>query len=154
MFHCNGCSATWALTEIGGTNVCLRDVRGDAIWQQLRQHGVTQLNAAPNVVSSIETTNSAGPLTRSVLIDTAARRQPHDDRGDVADGLRRRHEYGLNKTRPDHSRRCKPLWVVVTSSSAPRASAPEGPGSAGGERDENEEMTDAPEDRHRRDRLA
>ena len=35
MFHCNGWCTTWSLTAIGGTHVCLREVRGDAIWQQL-----------------------------------------------------------------------------------------------------------------------
>jgi fatty-acyl-CoA synthase len=50
MLHCNGWCAPWALTVIGGTHVCLREVRGDAIWQQLRQHGVTHLNAAPTIV--------------------------------------------------------------------------------------------------------
>ena len=38
------------LTAIGGTRVCLREVRGDAICQQIRGHGVTYLNAAPTVV--------------------------------------------------------------------------------------------------------
>ena len=43
----------WSLTAIGGTYVCLREVRGDAIWEQLREHDVTHLNAAPTVVSTI-----------------------------------------------------------------------------------------------------
>jgi fatty-acyl-CoA synthase len=44
--------------------VCLREVRGDAICQQIREHGVTYLNAAPTVVGAIWTTDQAGPLTR------------------------------------------------------------------------------------------
>ena len=81
MFHCNGWCAPWAVTAIGGTHVCLREVRGDAIWQQLRQHGVTHLNAAPTVVSTILNASAAGPLPRPVL-DHHRRRtaQPHDDR--------------------------------------------------------------------------
>ena len=71
MFHCNGWCAPWAVTAIGGTHVCLRDVRGDAIWQQLRQHGVTHLNAAPTVVELHPDRSLAGPLTRPVLITTA-----------------------------------------------------------------------------------
>ena len=59
MFHCNGWCTPWAVTAIGGTHVCLREVRGDAIWEQLRQHGVTHLNAAPTVVSTI--LNAARP---------------------------------------------------------------------------------------------
>jgi hypothetical protein len=41
------------LTAIGGTHMCLREVRGDAICQQIREHGVTYLNAAPTVVGAI-----------------------------------------------------------------------------------------------------
>ena len=59
MFHCNGWCTPWSLTAIGGTHVCLREVRGDAIWQQLREHDVTHLNAAPTVVSTI--LNAPGP---------------------------------------------------------------------------------------------
>ena len=33
MFHCNGWCTPWSLTAIGGTHVCLREVRGDAIWR-------------------------------------------------------------------------------------------------------------------------
>lgn len=29
MFHCNGWCTPWALTAIGGTHVCLREVRRD-----------------------------------------------------------------------------------------------------------------------------
>jgi fatty-acyl-CoA synthase len=36
MFHCNGWCTTWAVTAIGGTRVCLREVRGDAIWREIR----------------------------------------------------------------------------------------------------------------------
>ena len=71
MFHCNGWCTPWALTAIGGTQVCLREVRGDAIWRQLAEHGVTHLNAAPTVVSAILTAAEASPLTRPVTVTTA-----------------------------------------------------------------------------------
>jgi fatty-acyl-CoA synthase len=31
MFHCNGWCTAWALVAIGGTQVCLRKVRGETI---------------------------------------------------------------------------------------------------------------------------
>ncbi len=71
MFHCNGWCTPWAITAIGGTHVCLREVRGDAIWAQLREHGVSHLNAAPTVVTTILNAAEAGLLTRPVLITTA-----------------------------------------------------------------------------------
>ena len=71
MFHCNGWCTPWAITAIGGTHVCLREVRGDAIWAQVREHGVTHLNAAPTVVTTILNAAEAGPLPQPVLITTA-----------------------------------------------------------------------------------
>jgi fatty-acyl-CoA synthase len=68
MFHCNGWCTTWALTAAGGAHVCLREMRGDAIWAQLREHGVTHLSAAPTVVTSILNAGQAGPLPRPVTI--------------------------------------------------------------------------------------
>ena len=71
MFHCNGWCTPWAITAIGATHVCLREVRGDAIWAQVREHGVTHLNAAPTVVTTILNAPEAGQLERPVLITTA-----------------------------------------------------------------------------------
>ena len=53
MFHCNGWCTAWAVTAIGGRQVCLRAVRGDRIWQLLEQEGVTHLNGAPMVLSAL-----------------------------------------------------------------------------------------------------
>jgi fatty-acyl-CoA synthase len=71
MFHCNGWCTPWAITAIGATHVCLREVRGDAIWGQIREHGVTHLNAAPTVVTTILNAPEAGQLDGPVLITTA-----------------------------------------------------------------------------------
>ena len=71
MFHCNGWCTPWAVTGVGGTHVCLREVRGDAIWQLIRQHRVTHLNGAPTVVTSILNTAEAGPLGHRLVITTA-----------------------------------------------------------------------------------
>jgi fatty-acyl-CoA synthase len=99
MFHCNGWCTPWALTAIGGTQVCLREVRGDAIWQQLREHGVTHLNAAPTVVSAILTASQAGPLTRPVTITTAgAPPSPTTIAEMERTGFEVVHVYGLTET--------------------------------------------------------
>ena len=71
MFHCNGWCTPWAITAIGATHVCLREVRGSAIWAQIREHGVTHLNAAPTVVTTIMDAAEAAQLTQPVLITTA-----------------------------------------------------------------------------------
>ncbi|HTT50341.1 MAG TPA: acyl--CoA ligase family protein [Streptosporangiaceae bacterium] len=99
MFHCNGWCTPWALTAIGGTHVCLREVRGDAIWAQLRQHGVTHLNAAPTVVTSILTAREAGALDRPVLITTAgAPPSPTTIAQMEQMGFQIVHVYGLTET--------------------------------------------------------
>jgi fatty-acyl-CoA synthase len=99
MFHCNGWCTPWALTAIGGTHVCLREVRGDAIWKQLREHNVTHLNAAPTVVSTILNAAEAGPLTRPVLITTAgAPPSPTTIAQMEQMGFRIVHVYGLTET--------------------------------------------------------
>jgi fatty-acyl-CoA synthase len=99
MFHCNGWCTPWSLTAIGGTHVCLREVRGEAIWEQLREHDVTHLNAAPTVVSTILNAPEAGPLTRPVLITTAgAPPSPTTIAHMERMGFRIVHVYGLTET--------------------------------------------------------
>jgi fatty-acyl-CoA synthase len=71
MFHCNGWCTPWAVTGIGGTHVCLREVRGDAIWDLIREHRVTHLNGAPTVVTTIMNAPQAGKLNYPLLITTA-----------------------------------------------------------------------------------
>ena len=71
MFHCNGWCTPWALTGIGGTHVCLREVRGDVIWEQIKEHRVTHLNGAPTVVTTIMNSPQAAKVDYSLLITTA-----------------------------------------------------------------------------------
>jgi fatty-acyl-CoA synthase len=117
MFHCSGWCTTWSLTAIGGTHVCLREVRGDAIWQQLREHGVTHLNAAPTVVSAILNAPQAGPLTRPVLITTAgAPPSPTTILQMEQMGFKIVHVYGLTETYgPISYCQSQPQWAGLSS---------------------------------------
>jgi fatty-acyl-CoA synthase len=150
MFHCNGWCAPWAVTAIGGTQVCLRDVRGDAIWQQLRQHGVSHLNAAPTVVSTILTASSAGPLTRPVLITTAgAPPSPTTIAEMERMGFTVVHVYGLTETYgPITLCQFQPPWAELTVEQRAALQARQGVGmvTAGGVRVVDEEMADVPAD--------
>jgi len=150
MFHCNGWCAPWAVTAIGGTHVCLRDVRGDAIWQQLRQHGVTHLNAAPTVVSTILTASSAGPLTRPVLVTTAgAPPSPTTIAAMEGMGFTVVHVYGLTETYgPITFCQFQPHWAELTVEQRAALQARQGVGmvTAGGVRVVDEEMADVPAD--------
>jgi fatty-acyl-CoA synthase len=117
MFHCNGWCMPWALTAIGGTHVCLREVRGDAIWAQLRAHDVTHLNAAPTVVTSILNADEAGPLTRPVLITTAgAPPSPTTIAHMERMGFTIVHVYGLTETYgPISLGQFQPEWADLTA---------------------------------------
>jgi acyl-CoA synthetase (AMP-forming)/AMP-acid ligase II len=117
MFHCNGWCTPWSLTAIGGTHVCLREVRGDAIWRQLREHGVTHLNAAPTVVSAVLNAPGAGPLTRPVLITTAgAPPSPTTIAQMERMGFQIVHVYGLTETYgPISVCQSQPQWAELSS---------------------------------------
>ena len=51
MFHCNGWTYTWAVTLVGGTHVCLRQVDPAQIFDSIGRHRVTHLCAAPIVLN-------------------------------------------------------------------------------------------------------
>jgi fatty-acyl-CoA synthase len=53
MFHCNGWCMPWAGVAVGARQVMLRRPEPAAIWRAIREHGVTHLNAAPTVLTSL-----------------------------------------------------------------------------------------------------
>ena len=115
MFHCNGWCLPWALTAVGGTHVCLREVRGDAIWEQFREHGVTHLNAAPAVVTAILSAGQAATLDRPVICTTAgAPPSPATIAHMERMGFTVVHVYGLTETYgPISVCQPQPEWAVL-----------------------------------------
>lgn len=49
MFHCNGWCFPWTVAARAGTNVCLRKIEAQTIFDLIRDHGVTHYCAAPIV---------------------------------------------------------------------------------------------------------
>ena len=99
MFHCNGWCTAWAVTAAGGTQVCLRDVRGEPIWQLIDAHGVTHLNGAPTVVTTIMNAERARRLDRPLVITTAgAPPSPTTIQQMEEMGFTIIHVYGLTET--------------------------------------------------------
>ena len=49
MFHCNGWCFPWAIAARAGVNVCLRKVEAQAVFDSIRQNGVTHYCGAPIV---------------------------------------------------------------------------------------------------------
>ncbi|MBQ0749615.1 MAG: acyl-CoA synthetase [Roseovarius sp.] len=101
MFHCNGWCFPWTLSAIVGTNVCLRQVRAEPIWQTLAQERVTHLCGAPIVmslmISASETVKRA--LDHTVQFFTAAAPPPEKLLADMKHaGFDVTHLYGLTET--------------------------------------------------------
>jgi fatty-acyl-CoA synthase len=76
MFHCNGWCTPWAVTLAGGTHVCLRAVRQDAIWDAFENEGITHLCGAPIVCAMTVEAEQARPLDREVRMTTAGAAPP------------------------------------------------------------------------------
>ena len=53
MFHCNGWCFPWTLAVNAGSSVCLRQVRDDAVYQAIADHGVTHFCGAPVVLNTL-----------------------------------------------------------------------------------------------------
>ncbi len=53
MFHCNGWCFPWTVTAYAGTNVCLRQVSGKAIYDAIAEYGVNYFCGAPIVLGMV-----------------------------------------------------------------------------------------------------
>ncbi|MCG8545336.1 MAG: acyl-CoA synthetase [Alphaproteobacteria bacterium] len=53
MFHCNGWTNTWALSVVGATHVCLRQVDPELIFALIDEHKVTHMSGAPIVLNML-----------------------------------------------------------------------------------------------------
>ena len=99
MFHCNGWCTTWALVAAGGTQICLREVRADAVWELIDRHRVTHLNGAPTVVTTIMRADRAHDLDHRLVVTTAgAPPSPTTILEMERRGFRIVHVYGLTET--------------------------------------------------------
>ncbi|MCC6534600.1 MAG: acyl-CoA synthetase [Burkholderiales bacterium] len=65
MFHCNGWCFTWTMALLSGTNVCLRRVETQAIFQAIDEHRVTHLCGAPVVLNMMIN----APAAERALVD-------------------------------------------------------------------------------------
>lgn len=78
LFHCNGWCFPWTIAALNGTNVCLRAVRADHIFNAIKRHKVTHLCGAPivmNLMANADDELKTG-LNHQVNIMTAASAPP------------------------------------------------------------------------------
>ncbi|XP_010029604.2 probable acyl-activating enzyme 1, peroxisomal [Eucalyptus grandis] len=53
MFRCNGWCFTWAMAELGGVDVCIRNVLAKIIFDSVQLHKVTHLCGKPTILNMI-----------------------------------------------------------------------------------------------------
>ncbi len=53
MFHCNGWCFPWTLAAVGGSAICIRNVRDKEIFRAFREHKVTHFCGAPVVLNTL-----------------------------------------------------------------------------------------------------
>jgi fatty-acyl-CoA synthase len=150
MFHCNGWCTPWAVTAIGGTHVCLREVRGDAIWKLIKQERVTHLNGAPTVVTTVMNAEQAERLDYQLVVTTAgAPPSPSTILQMEKMGFRIVHVYGLTETYGPYSVcQWQPSWSEFDAEERAKLQARQGVGMVQADwlRVVDEQMADVPAD--------
>ena len=97
MFHCNGWCTPWAVTQAGGTHICLRAVRAEAIWDAIDYLGVTNMCGAPAVCSTIADSPQAHKVEALRITTAGAPPSPTVIAQLEAIGITVVHVYGLTE---------------------------------------------------------
>ena len=101
MFHCNGWCFPWTVAARAGVNVCLRRVDAKAIFDAIRQHGVTHYCGAPIVhgmlVNAPDSLKQGLPVGVKAMVAGAAP-PAFMIEGMEALGFELTHVYGLTET--------------------------------------------------------
>jgi fatty-acyl-CoA synthase len=101
MFHCNGWCYIWAVTAVGGTHVCLRQVEPGAIFAAIKDHGVTHFCGAPIILNMIARGERppGWRLDRPVDVLTGGAAPPSAVIAGMEElGFRIKHLYGLTES--------------------------------------------------------
>ncbi|MCS6892532.1 MAG: acyl-CoA synthetase [Rhodovarius sp.] len=100
MFHCNGWCFPWTITALAGTHICLRQVRGPAMWSAIAEYGVTHMCGAPIVMATLLSTpeKEKRPLPHPVRFIVAGAPPPEAVLGAMTEaGFEVIHVYGLTE---------------------------------------------------------
>jgi fatty-acyl-CoA synthase len=150
MFHCNGWCTPWAITGIGGTHVCLRQVDPGLIWELIAGEGVTHLNAAPTVLVSMVNHPAARPFGRPFTVTTAAAPPSPTILQQLESlGARVVHVYGLTETYGPYTVcEARPEWWGLPAEQTVRLLARQGVAYLGADpiRVVDDQMNDVPRD--------
>ncbi len=100
MFHCNGWCFPWTVALQAGTHVCLRRVDAKAIFDAMREHGVTHYCAAPivhNLLINADAAMRAGIAQQVKGMVAGAAPPAAMIEGMAAIGIHITHVYGLTE---------------------------------------------------------
>ncbi len=105
MFHCNGWCHTWGVTAVGATHVCLRRVEAGEIYRLIRERGVTNMCAAPTVLTMLYSAPEAAEQSLSglTIMTAGAPPAPQVIRTIEEMGAFIHHAYGLTETYGPHT---------------------------------------------------
>ena len=101
MFHCNGWCFPWAIAAVGGTNICLRTVTANAIYEAIENYTVDHICGAPVVLGMIvnATAEERRPFHHTVEVMTAGAPPPAAIIEEMQHaGFNVTHVYGLTET--------------------------------------------------------
>jgi fatty-acyl-CoA synthase len=130
MFHCNGWCFPWAVTAAGATHVALRSPEPARIWEAVREQGVTNLCAAPTVLTRLGADPAAdlGPAPHPVKVATGGSPPSPALLTRMAElNLDVTHLYGLTETYgPAALCDWRPEWDELTSDEQARLKARQG----------------------------
>ena len=105
MFHCNGWCFTWGVAAVAGTNVCLRRVDPEQIFDLIESEGVTHMCGAPTVLTMMYSSPAAEgrDLSGLYIVTAGAPPAPHVLRTIEGMGADIQHAYGLTETYGPHT---------------------------------------------------
>ncbi|GIX49652.1 MAG: fatty-acid--CoA ligase [Candidatus Tectimicrobiota bacterium] len=130
MFHANGWGGIWALAGLGGTQVCLRKVEAQAVFELMEREGVTLACAAPTVLVTLASYEKARDyrLAPGLRIGTGgAPPAAAVLRNMEALGIEVIHLYGLTETGPFlTSCEWQPAWEALAVEERYRRKARQG----------------------------
>ena len=100
MFHCNGWCHTWGVTAVGATHLCLRRVDAGEIFRLMDKHDVTNMCAAPTVLTMLYSSPEAEgqDLSGLTIMTAGAPPAPQVIRTIEGMGAFIHHAYGLTET--------------------------------------------------------
>ena len=100
MFHCNGWCHPWGVTAVGATHLCLRRVEASEIFRLIDERGVTNMCAAPTVLTMLYSSPEAesADLSGLTIMTAGAPPAPQVIRTIEGMGAFILHTYGLTET--------------------------------------------------------